>query len=85
MSCGNPHQVPCVKVLSLMWVYLDNEIDGEPRHEIVHHLEECPPCADHFEAEEIIRTRIRQTRVTTTTPEGLRTRIVTQIRSAQRD
>ncbi|MFA7323953.1 MAG: mycothiol system anti-sigma-R factor [Candidatus Nanopelagicales bacterium] len=84
MSCGNPHQVPCVQVLSMVWVYLDDEVDGENRHEIIHHLEECPPCADQFEAERIIQTRIRRTSVTTATPEGLRTRIVTQIQSSIR-
>ena len=43
MSCGNHHDVPCVEVLSLMWVYIDNEIDDSHRVEVTVHLQECPP------------------------------------------
>ncbi len=68
-----------------MWIYLDDELEPESAHEVVHHLEECPPCADAFSAEIIIRTRIRQSRETVQTPEGLYTRIFTQIQQTISD
>ena len=85
MSCGHPHAVACVQIHSWMWIYLDDELEPESAHEVVHHLDECPPCADVFSAEIIIRTRIRQSRETVQTPEGLHTRIFTQIQQTISD
>ncbi len=81
MSCGNHHDVPCVEVLSLMWVYIDNEIDDGHRVEVTVHLQECPPCADHFTAEQIVQARIRRCCTEASTPEELRSRIVSQIQA----
>ncbi|MSV75086.1 MAG: mycothiol system anti-sigma-R factor, partial [Actinobacteria bacterium] len=34
MSCGNPHATPCTEVLSLLYVYIDEEIDEVHRIEV---------------------------------------------------
>lgn len=59
MSCGNPHAVPCTQVLSLVYVYIDDEIDEVQRLEITTHLGECPPCVEQFTIERRIRERVR--------------------------
>ena len=46
MSCGNHHATPCTEVLSLVYVYIDDEIDSVQHVEVTTHLEECGPCAE---------------------------------------
>jgi mycothiol system anti-sigma-R factor len=49
MSCGNHHDTPCREVLEAAFFYIDNEMtDGEIRHAIEIHLEECGPCLKEF-------------------------------------
>jgi len=84
MSCGNHHDTPCVEVLSLMWVYLDQEIDEGHRIEITVHLQECPPCADHFTAEQLVQARLRRCCKEAATPQELRTSILAQIQAGIR-
>ena len=31
MSCGEPHETDCTEVLAEVWLFLDNECDGERR------------------------------------------------------
>ena len=80
MSCGNPHATPCTEVMSLLYVYIDNEIDEVHRIEVTTHLGECPPCVEQFAIEERIRQRVREA-CGCEASEEVRTRIIARIRS----
>ena len=44
MSCGNHHETDCSEVLAEVWLFLDQECDGERRALLSKHLDECGPC-----------------------------------------
>ncbi len=80
MSCGNPHETACTEVLSLVYVYIDDEIDEVRRVQVTTHLQECPPCVTQFRIEERIRERVKRACGCEPTAE-VRARIITQFRS----
>ena len=81
MSCGNPHATPCTEVLSLVYVYIDNECSAVQHVEVTAHLEECGPCAEIVSVERVIKARVKRSCECTEAPETLRTSIVTSIRA----
>ena len=60
VSCGNPHETPCAEVLDRVYEFIDGELDGERRHEIKHHLEECAPCLQEFGLEEPVKAIVKR-------------------------
>ena len=60
MSCGNPHEVPCSEVLDRVYEYIDGEVDGERRHQIKEHLDECSPCLREFGLEEAVKAIVKR-------------------------
>ena len=79
MSCGNPHATPCTEVLSLLYVYIDDEIDEVHRIEVTTHLGECPPSVDSFTVERRLKTRLRDACMAEQVPDQVRSRIIAQI------
>lgn len=79
MSCGNPHATPCTEVLSLLYVYIDEEIDEVHRIEVTTHLGECPPCGEHFTIERRLKERVRLACQGEPVPEQVRERIIARI------
>ena len=79
MSCGNPHATPCTEVLSLLYVYIDEEIDEVHRIEVSAHLGECPPCVEHFTVERRLKERVREACQAEPVPEQVRSRIIASI------
>jgi mycothiol system anti-sigma-R factor len=55
MSCGEPHETDCSDVLSEVWLFLDNECDGERRRLLASHLDECAPCLAEYGIEEKLK------------------------------
>ena len=56
MSCGNPHEIDCSKVLEAVYFYLDNEIpDDEELTQVRQHLDECSPCLREYGIEREVR------------------------------
>lgn len=80
MSCGRHHDTPCTEVLSLAYVYIDDEIDEERRVLVTAHLTECPPCEGHFAVERHVRAIVRRCCETATAPDTVRQRIVAELR-----
>jgi mycothiol system anti-sigma-R factor len=80
MSCGSPHQTPCVEVLQHIYAYIDGEVDGPVEVSITTHLRECPPCLQHFAVERAVKGLVRRSCACEQAPEELRTQIVTKIR-----
>jgi len=80
MSCGNHHETPCTEVLSLMYVYIDNEIDEVQRVQVTTHLTECPPCTETFQYEEVIKLRVSKSCGGAQAPDTLRASVTAEIR-----
>jgi len=80
MSCGRPHEVPCTQVLSLVYVYIDDEIDEVQRVQVTRHLGECGPCVEQFTIERRIRERVRSA-CGCEVDEEVRARMVARFRS----
>ncbi|MDT7574216.1 MAG: hypothetical protein QOH17_549 [Pseudonocardiales bacterium] len=55
MSCGQPHETDCSDVLAEVWLFLDNECDGERRRLLAGHLDECAPCLAEYGLEEKLK------------------------------
>ena len=55
MSCGKPHETDCTEVLAEVWLFLDNECDGERRALLARHLDECAPCLSEYGLEEKLK------------------------------
>jgi len=81
MSCGNHHATPCTEVLSLVYVYIDDEIDSVQHVEVTTHLEECGPCAEIVRVQRVIKARVKSSCERNEAPQSLRTSIVTSIRA----
>ncbi|MSO27614.1 MAG: mycothiol system anti-sigma-R factor [Candidatus Nanopelagicales bacterium] len=80
MSCGNPHATPCTEVLSLTYLYLDNEIDEVHYLEVTTHLTECPPCRDSYATEVSIKAMVKRSCSGTQITDDRRARIVAELR-----
>jgi mycothiol system anti-sigma-R factor len=69
----------CAEVLAEVWTLLDGECSPETRDKLRQHLEDCPPCFQHYGLEErikgLIATKCRGERA----PESLRARLRIEI------
>lgn len=75
MSCGDPHEVDCVKVIERVYLYLDGEIDGSTREEVRTHLEECGPCLRQFGIEQEVKALVARCCGGDAAPDHLRSRL----------
>ncbi|MFZ0323838.1 MAG: mycothiol system anti-sigma-R factor [Actinomycetes bacterium] len=79
MSCGNPHDMDCSKVLQTVYLYLDGEIDGSEFGQIREHLDECSPCLREYGIEREVKILVARS-CCETAPDSLREAVVTRIR-----
>ena len=83
MSCGNPHETPCAEVLDRVYEFIDGEItDGEKRHAIKHHLDECGPCLAEFGLEEQVKAIVKRS-CSDPAPAELRAKVLQHIAAAR--
>jgi mycothiol system anti-sigma-R factor len=68
-------------VLSLVYVYIDNECEEMKSIQVTTHLEECGPCAEIVRVERVIKARLKSSCECAEAPETLRTSIVATIRA----
>lgn len=73
------HACSCNEALASVYDYLDSEIEAEAAQAIAGHLQECPPCADQYRMEEMVKALVQRTCCQERAPETLRVRIVAQI------
>lgn len=60
MSCGKPHQTPCVEVLASIIYIADGEHEFVPHMDAIEiHLGECPPCQAELEHERAMHLLIQ--------------------------
>ena len=70
----------CRKVREVVFVYTDNEMEGELLISFRQHLAMCPECARQTVFAECLVMVVRQRCVRTLAPEQLRQRILTGLR-----
>jgi mycothiol system anti-sigma-R factor len=83
VSCGNPHGFDCRKVLDAVFLYLDGEIDGDQKHLIRAHLDECSPCLREFGVEQEVRMLVARTCGGERAPDSLRHNVLARLRSVR--
>ena len=81
MSCGNPHETPCSEVLDRVYEFIDGELDGDRRHQIKHHLDECGPCLARYGLEEKVKRLLGRSCGGEHAPAELHQRLREQIRA----
>lgn len=81
MTTPDDYELDCSAVIADVWVMLDNECDAVSRERLKRHLEHCGTCLEHYGIEEQIKLLISRKCGGEKAPEGLRQRLVTQIRS----
>ena len=79
MSCGDPHDTDCAKVLAQLYTFIDHELDDASSGEIQHHLDECAPCLHHHELDILVRRLVARS-CSEPAPAPLRDRVLLSIR-----
>jgi mycothiol system anti-sigma-R factor len=69
----------CGDALSRVYDYLDQEIDTAMAQAIAGHLQACPPCAEQYRLEQMVKALVHRTCCEERAPEDLRVRIVARI------
>jgi len=82
VSCGKPHETPCSEVLDRVYEFIDGELDGDRRHLIKEHLEECGPCLQEFGLEEQVKAIVKRS-CCDPAPIELRTKVLRDIAAAR--
>ncbi|REF35475.1 mycothiol system anti-sigma-R factor [Thermasporomyces composti] len=81
MSCGKPHDVDCAEVLERVFLFLDNELDEADCAKIRRHLDECAPCLQKYDLEELVKSLVARSCGGDKPPESLRSKILARIRA----
>ena len=79
MSCGNPHEIDCAKVLAQVYLYLDGEISGVHCEQIRRHLDECTPCLRAYGLEQLVKALVARSCGCDPAPAGLRNKVMTRL------
>jgi mycothiol system anti-sigma-R factor len=81
MSCGKPHEVDCAEILERMFLFLDREMDDADCTKIQTHLDECAPCLQKYDLEELVKSLVARSCGCDKPPADLRRKAATRIRS----
>jgi mycothiol system anti-sigma-R factor len=60
MSCGEPHETDCARVLDELWLLLDHECGAERKRLLKQHLDECYPCLERYGIEEQLKALLHR-------------------------
>lgn len=52
--------IDCERVLRLLFLYLDGELEVDERHDVEHHLEHCRSCFSRAEFERRLRSHLAE-------------------------
>ena len=69
----------CSEALASVYDYLDSELEPDTSEAIAVHLRDCPPCAEQYRMEQMVKALVQRTCCQERAPETLRVRIVAQI------
>lgn len=79
MSCGRPHATDCREVLEQLYVYIDRELDVVSAERIRVHLDECGPCLQEHEVDQLVKALVCRC-AREQAPGELREKILTKLR-----
>ncbi|MHA6785090.1 mycothiol system anti-sigma-R factor [Pseudonocardia saturnea] len=82
MSCGDHHETDCSEVLAEVWLFLDQECDGQRRALLSKHLDECGPCLAEYGLDEKLKRLLATKCGGEQAPAGLKDKLRHQIRAA---
>jgi mycothiol system anti-sigma-R factor len=85
MSCGKPHEVDCADVLERVFLFLDHEMDEADCTKIRQHLDECAPCLQKYDLEEIVKSLVARSCGCDKPPADLRKKVMSRIREVHAD
>jgi mycothiol system anti-sigma-R factor len=72
----------CADYLERIVFFLDNELDEADCSAVRHHLDECGPCLRKYDLERTVKQVVARS-CTESAPEGLRARLLVQLRAVQ--
>ena len=72
-------KMSCAEVLSKLYVYLDNEVDGPTEADIEHHLHDCRECFSRAEFEKKLKQRVAHSGMEST-PDDVQQRLKSLIK-----
>jgi mycothiol system anti-sigma-R factor len=78
MSCGDPDDEDCAKVLGRVYEYLDGELGSVDLDQIREHLDECGPCLRQYDLDVALKALVRRS-CRESAPADLRDRIMVKI------
>jgi mycothiol system anti-sigma-R factor len=73
------HDESCADFLEQIIYFLDNELDASDKARVRQHLDECSPCLHKYDLERTVKQIVARS-CTEPAPEGLRERVLFQIR-----
>jgi mycothiol system anti-sigma-R factor len=81
MCSDKPHDVDCAEVLERVYVFLDHEMDEVDTEKVRHHLNECSPCLEKYDLEELVKQLVHRSCCSDKAPEELREKVLLRIRA----
>jgi len=78
MSCGDPGDVDCGRVLDQVYEYLDGELSATDLDHIREHLLDCTPCLAQYDLDVALKALVRRS-CRESAPADLRERIMLKI------
>lgn len=83
MSTDEPHGRECFDVLSVVYGFLDGELDDASRSGIREHLDECAPCLRQYGIEQEVKALVARCCGSDRAPDDLRLKVVSRIREVR--
>ena len=80
MSCGEPHETDCARVLEELWLLLDRECGTEHTKLLKQHLDECYPCLERYGLEEQLKALLHRKCGGDHAPDTLKERLLQSLR-----
>lgn len=74
-SAGS-EMISCEEAISVLYEYLDGELDAAPSERVRAHFDACARCYPHLRMEESFRSAVRRASGTKSVPPGLRERLL---------
>jgi mycothiol system anti-sigma-R factor len=82
MSTSDNDCVDCGGAMDKLHSYVDRELTQVELGEVRRHLEDCPPCARHFDFEEQLKLLVHRKACPETAPQQLLSKILASIKQA---
>lgn len=82
MSTAENGCVDCAGAMDRLHSYVDRELTQVELGEVRMHLEDCPPCARHFDFEEHLKLLVHRKACPETAPQHLLRKILSSINQA---